>query len=52
MTPFTAVAIFTLVGVGFVVMVMGISSLLRPHRPRPEKLTTYECGERPVGAQQ
>ena len=49
MTPFTAVAIFTLVGVGFVTMVMGISSLLRPHRPRPEKLTTYECGERPVG---
>jgi NADH-quinone oxidoreductase subunit A len=49
MTPFTAIAIFTVVGVFFVVLVLGISSVLRPHNPRPEKLTTYECGERPVG---
>jgi NADH-quinone oxidoreductase subunit A len=49
MAPFTAIAIFTVVGILFVVLVLGISSLLRPHNPRPEKLTTYECGERPVG---
>ena len=49
MAPFTPIAIFTVVGVGFVCLVLGISSLLRPHRPRPEKLTTYECGERPIG---
>lgn len=23
--------------------------LLRPHRPYPEKLTSYECGEEPIG---
>jgi NADH-quinone oxidoreductase subunit A len=23
--------------------------LLRPHRPYPSKLTTYECGETPIG---
>ena len=23
--------------------------MLRPHNPLPEKLTTYECGERPIG---
>lgn len=26
------------------------SALLRPNRPNPEKLSTYECGEDPVGA--
>jgi NADH-quinone oxidoreductase subunit A len=25
-----------------------VSRLLRPHRPNPEKLTTYESGEEPV----
>src|SRR5436189_6408970 len=49
MTPFTAIAIFTIIGVAFVALVLGLSSLLRPHNPRPEKLTTYECGERPIG---
>jgi NADH-quinone oxidoreductase subunit A len=46
---YTPVAVFVVLGIGFVVMVLGISSLLRPHNPRPEKLTTYECGERPIG---
>lgn len=49
MSAFTAIAIFTTVGIGFVVLVLTISWLLRPHNPRPEKLTTYECGERPIG---
>jgi NADH-quinone oxidoreductase subunit A len=46
---YTPVAVFVILGIGFVVMVLGISSLLRPHNPQPEKLTTYECGERPIG---
>lgn len=49
MGAYTPVAMFVVLGIGFVVMVLGISSLLRPHNPRPEKLTTYECGERPIG---
>jgi NADH-quinone oxidoreductase subunit A len=28
---------------------MIVSKLLRPNRPNPEKLSTYECGEDPVG---
>jgi NADH-quinone oxidoreductase subunit A len=46
---YTPIAVFTIVGILFVVMVLGISRVLRPHNPRPEKLTTYECGERPIG---
>ena len=38
--------------IGGAIFVLGglfLSSLLRPNRPNPEKLTTYECGEDPVG---
>jgi NADH-quinone oxidoreductase subunit A len=27
---------------------LGVSSLLRPHRPNPVKLSAYECGNDPV----
>jgi NADH-quinone oxidoreductase subunit A len=27
-----------------------VARLIRPHRPNPEKLATYESGEEPVGA--
>lgn len=46
---FLAVAIFTIVGIGFVVVTLLASYLFRPHRPTGQKLTTYECGEEPVG---
>lgn len=41
-----------LFGVGGVIVAGGliINRLLRPHRPTAEKLTTYECGVDPVGA--
>lgn len=26
-----------------------VAKFIRPHRPNPEKLTTYECGEDPTG---
>ena len=39
-----------LVGALFIVAFhMGLSRLLRPHRPSAAKLTTYECGEEPIG---
>ena len=50
MGAYTPIAVFTIVGISFVVLVLGISRLLRPHNPRPEKLTTYECGENPQGS--
>ena len=37
---------------GGVIFILGgiiTSRLLSPHRPNPEKLSTYECGEDPVG---
>jgi NADH-quinone oxidoreductase subunit A len=49
-TDYGYVAFFLLVGILFVIVnIEVLSRLLRPHRPTPEKLTTYECGEEPVG---
>ncbi|MEE9138826.1 MAG: NADH-quinone oxidoreductase subunit A [candidate division NC10 bacterium] len=45
------VALFLIVGVLFVVFNIDIlSRLIRPTKPTPEKLTTYECGEDPIGS--
>jgi NADH-quinone oxidoreductase subunit A len=49
LTEFGRVLIFILVGALFVAIGMAVAWLLRPHRPYPSKLTTYECGESPVG---
>lgn len=46
---FGYVAFFTFVGIAFAVSAIVISWLLRPWRARGEKLTTYECGEEPIG---
>ena len=46
---FANVAVFTLVGVAFIVAALSASKLVRPDFPDPEKATTYECGERPIG---
>lgn len=49
LTEFGRVLIFLIVGVVFVAGGLIAAWLLRPHRPYPSKLTTYECGETPVG---
>jgi NADH-quinone oxidoreductase subunit A len=36
-------------GMGLVAVAFGTARLMAPHRPLPEKLTTYECGIDPVG---
>ena len=43
------VLILTTVGVLMVVAMLAANRLLRPDRPSPEKLLTYECGVDPVG---
>ena len=43
------VLIFLCLGVIFVAFNLFLGSLLRPRNPYPEKLSTYECGEEPVG---
>jgi NADH-quinone oxidoreductase subunit A len=49
LTEFGRVLLFLIVGAGFVAIGMAIAWLLRPHRPYPSKLATYECGESPLG---
>ena len=50
LTDFGRVFIFFLIGVVFVAGGLVVAWLLRPHRWYPNKLTTYECGEEPVGS--
>lgn len=40
---------FVLLGTLFVLATLTATWLLRPSRPTPEKLATYECGLEPVG---
>lgn len=44
------VLLFLLLGAALVFGILFLSSLLRPRRPSREKLTTYECGEVPIGS--
>jgi len=44
------ILVFLLTGIGFVVANYFVSALLRPFHPNPKKLSTYECGEEPVGS--
>ena len=44
------VALLGLLGLGFVASGLLANRLLRPSRPTPEKLLTYECGVDPVGS--
>lgn len=46
---YSHVLIFTLVGVGFVFVSLLLNNILSPHVPTLEKLSTYECGELPIG---
>lgn len=39
---------FLVSGTGFIVITLYVSRALRPSRPGPEKLSTYESGEEPV----
>lgn len=49
LTEFGRVLLFLIVGVVFVAGGLIFSWLLRPNRPYPSKLSTYECGEVPIG---
>jgi len=49
LTEFGRVLIFLITGGVFVAGGMAFAWLLRPNRPYPSKLATYECGETPIG---
>src|SRR5688572_1673971 len=46
---FANVLVFLLVACGFILGSMVAGRIIRRHRPDPEKLTTYECGEDTIG---
>lgn len=48
-SEFGIILLFILGGMVFVLLALAMSKLIRPHRPNYEKLTSYECGEDPVG---
>ncbi|MBU1297856.1 MAG: NADH-quinone oxidoreductase subunit A [Bacteroidetes bacterium] len=49
LTDFGRVFLFFIIAAIFVAAGLIVARLLRPHRWYPGKLTTYECGEEPVG---
>lgn len=49
-SAFGEILLFVVGGALFIVMALFVSRLIRPHRPNPEKLATYESGEEPIGA--
>jgi NADH-quinone oxidoreductase subunit A len=49
LTEFGKVFIFIVLGAVFVAAGLITSWLLRPRRPYPSKLSSYECGEEPIG---
>src|SRR3954463_6462653 len=49
MDGWLGVVIMVVLGVGFAGVMIGLSILLGPKNPTPEKLAPYECGMPPVG---
>ncbi|HTX18714.1 MAG TPA: NADH-quinone oxidoreductase subunit A [Bacteroidota bacterium] len=49
LTDFGRILIFLLIGAIFTAAGLIGSWVLRPRRPYPGKLSTYECGEEPIG---
>lgn len=43
------VALFLIGSFILVLIMLGLASILRPHKPEFSKLTTYECGEQTLG---
>jgi len=49
LTDFGIILLFIIAGFVLLGVVLGVGRLLRPDNPNPEKNTTYESGEDPVG---
>lgn len=42
--------LYLVAGAVFIIIALTTAKILRPHRPNPEKLSTYESGEEPLGS--
>jgi NADH-quinone oxidoreductase subunit A len=49
LTEFGKILLFFIIGVIFVGIGIFFAMLIRPSNPYKEKLSTYECGEEPIG---
>ena len=47
---YATVLIFVLVGLVFAALALRVAKILRPRNPNYAKMTTYECGELPIGS--
>lgn len=52
LSEFGKILLFLIGGTLFVLVALLVSRLIRPDRPNPEKLATYESGEEPQGTAQ
>lgn len=50
MSAWGEVLLFIIAGLLFVSVALLVSKIIRPNRPNPEKLTSYESGEEPQGS--
>lgn len=50
LSAFGEVLLFIIAGVIFILVTLFVARMIRPHRPNPEKLSTYESGEEPISA--
>lgn len=50
LSDFGLILLFIIGAIIFVGVALFVSSLLRPHKPNEEKLSSYECGEDAVGS--
>lgn len=49
LSDFASILVFAVAGVLLLILALTVARLIRPDAKTPEKLTTYECGEDPVG---
>jgi NADH-quinone oxidoreductase subunit A len=49
-SEFGVILLFVVGGLLFVLITLLVSRLIRPDRPNPQKLESYESGEQPVGS--
>ena len=48
-SQYNILVVFFFIGLAFLAALLFLSRLIRPARPTPTKLSTYECGIPPVG---
>jgi len=48
LSAFGEVLLYIVAGTLFILITLFVSKLIRPNRPNPEKLSTYESGEEPI----